>query len=72
MRTLAISQLVPTIILTWLPTWPDMATDGSLLRLESAAGCLASMQICEPEPAISITLPIGASFSGGRAGRGAG
>ena len=28
-RTLAISQLLPTIILTWLPTWPDMATDGS-------------------------------------------
>jgi hypothetical protein len=29
-RTLAISQLPPTFILTWLPTWPDMATDGSL------------------------------------------
>ena len=29
-RTLAMSQFSPTVILTWLPTWPDMAIDGSL------------------------------------------
>jgi len=28
-RTLATSQLLPTFILIWLPTWPDMAIDAS-------------------------------------------
>ena len=66
-RTLAISQLVPTIILTWLPTWPDKATDGSECdwKLASAA---ESRRTCDPEPAISTTWPIGASLAAGLAG----
>jgi hypothetical protein len=61
-RTLAISQLLPTVILTWLPTCPDIATDGSLCDW-NAASVAPSMRIWEPEPAISTTSPMGDSFS---------
>ena len=45
-RTLAISQLLPTTILIWLPTWPDMATDGSLCDCSavSAGGVEADLR----------------------------
>ena len=56
-RTLAISQLLPTFILTWLPTWPAMAIDGSLWS-SSACSWVASMLTVNPEPAISWTVPI--------------
>src|SRR4051812_25305131 len=61
-RTLAISQLAPTIILTCDPTWPDIATEGSECDW-SAASVGPSMRICEPEPAISTTSPIADNFS---------
>ncbi len=59
-RTLAISQLLPTAILTWLPTWPDMATAGSECDCREAS-IAPSMRIREPEPAMSTTLPTGGS-----------
>ena len=71
-RTLAISQLLPTTVLIWLPTWPDMATDGSACDC-IAATVAASMRICDPEPAISTTVPIapgaGPAGLGRRGGR---
>ncbi len=59
-RTLAISQLLPTTILTWLPTCPDIATAGSPWDW-SEPSIAPSIRIREPEPAMSTTLPIGAS-----------
>ena len=56
-RTLAISQLAPTFILIWLPTWPDMAIDGSgwFIRCGRRAACIMTR---DPDPAISTTRPI--------------
>src|SRR6185503_15619825 len=50
-------------IFTWLPTWPDMATDGSACDCR-AASAAAFIRICDPEPAISTTSPIAPSCAG--------
>jgi hypothetical protein len=46
------------LILTWLPTWPASAIDGSSSSMHSLSRCRSSA-ICDPEPAISSTMPIG-------------
>jgi hypothetical protein len=55
--TLASSQRRPLSILIWLPTWPDMATQGS----GSSASSLRRwpmISMLAPLPAISTTWPM--------------
>src|SRR6187402_1278166 len=60
LRTLASSHPSGVLILTWLPTWPASAIEGSPSAMHSLSRCRSSA-ICDPEPAISSTMPIGSS-----------
>src|SRR5690606_39704936 len=58
LRTLASNHPSLVLILTWLPTWPASAIEGSSSPMHSFKRCKSSA-ICEPDPAISRTTPIG-------------
>jgi hypothetical protein len=54
---LAISQVLPTRILIWLPTWPALAIAASLLPASASSARWSNITWLD-EPAISSTVPI--------------